>query len=39
MSKFKEICTAYKVSQDNFNAYRNRSMDFALSLGHKYIKL
>lgn len=38
MSKFKEICTAYKVSQDNFNAYRNRSMDFALSLGHKYIK-
>ncbi|EOW2276201.1 MULTISPECIES: hypothetical protein [Klebsiella pneumoniae complex] len=38
MSKFEEICAAYKISQDNFNAYRSRSMDFALSLGHKYIQ-
>ncbi|ATM05101.1 hypothetical protein [Raoultella planticola] len=38
MSKFEEICAAYKVSRDNFHAYRNRSMDFALSLGHKYIQ-
>nr|DAI75498.1 MAG TPA: hypothetical protein [Caudoviricetes sp.] len=38
MSKFEEICAAYKVSQDKFHDYRNRSMDFALSLGHKYIQ-
>ncbi|HBM3089213.1 hypothetical protein PTQ46_14475 [Klebsiella michiganensis] len=38
MSKFEEICAAYKVSRDNFHDYRNRSMDFALSLGHKYIQ-
>lgn len=33
MSKFEEICAAYKVSQYKFHDYRNRSMDFALSLG------
>ncbi|MCZ3467590.1 hypothetical protein LRS20_01550 [Klebsiella pneumoniae] len=38
MSKFEEICAAYKVSRDNFHAYRNRSMDFALGLGNKYIQ-
>ncbi|MBE0328507.1 hypothetical protein [Klebsiella pneumoniae] len=38
MSKFEEICGAYKVSRDNYHDYRNRSMDFALSLGHKYIQ-
>ncbi len=38
MSKFEEICAAYKVSRDNFHDYRNRSMDFALGLGNKYIQ-
>lgn len=38
MTKFEEICAAYKVSQDNFHDYRTRSMNFALSLGHKYIQ-
>lgn len=38
MSKFQEICAAYKLSRDNFHEYRNRSMDFAVKLGNEYIR-
>lgn len=38
MSKFEEICAAYKVSKENFNSYRKESMDFAGILGRKYIQ-
>ncbi|OJT38445.1 hypothetical protein [Serratia plymuthica] len=38
MSKFEEICAAYKDSKENFNSYRKESMDFAISLGGKYIQ-
>ncbi|HIE4801236.1 TPA: hypothetical protein ACXNDR_003952 [Serratia marcescens] len=38
MSKFEEICSAYKVSKENFNSYRRESMSFAVSLGQKYVQ-
>ncbi|EPA9110275.1 hypothetical protein ACQ711_001140 [Serratia liquefaciens] len=38
MSKFEEICAAYKVSKDKYNTYRTESMDFAVSFGRKYIQ-
>lgn len=38
MSKFQEICAAYKISRDNYHAYRDRSMDFAVRLGQGYIR-
>ncbi|QLV87827.1 hypothetical protein HV265_12955 [Citrobacter sp. RHBSTW-00678] len=38
MSKFQEICAAYKDSQDSFIAYRTKSTDFAIGLGNRYIK-
>ncbi|EMQ4185807.1 TPA: hypothetical protein ACKPVS_001302 [Serratia marcescens] len=36
MSKFEDICAAYKVSKENFNSYRKESMDFAIHLGGRY---
>jgi hypothetical protein len=38
MSKFEEICAAYKDSKENFNSYRKESMGFAISLGRKYLQ-
>ncbi|HBX8459029.1 TPA: hypothetical protein MII19_16045 [Klebsiella pneumoniae] len=38
MSKFEEICAAYKVSQDNYSTYRELSAAFAIGLGRRYIQ-